>query len=76
MRGANFKMHVTFGLYLDARQGPSPTNYFNQPVVGRLGFLSFLETHLGLAKPDVSSARRVAVYSAYAERLIAACEAL
>lgn len=56
-------MHVTFGLYLDARQGPSPTNYFNQPVVGRLGFLSLLETHLGLAKPDVTSARRVAVYS-------------
>ncbi len=56
-------MHVTFGLYLDARQGPSPTNYFNQPVVGRLGLLSLLETYLGLAKPDVSSARRVAVYS-------------
>lgn len=56
-------MHVTFGLYLDARQGPSPTNYINQPVVGRLGFLSLLETYLGLAKPDVTSARRVAVYS-------------
>ena len=56
-------MPVTFGLYLDARQGPSPTNYFNQPVVGRLGFLSLLETYLGLAKPDVTSARRVAVYS-------------
>ena len=56
-------MHVTFGLYLDARQGPSPTHRFNQPVVGRLGFLSLLETYLGLAKPDVSSASRVAVYS-------------
>ena len=48
-------MHVTFGLYLDARQGPSPTHRFNQPVVGRLGFLSLLETYLGLAKPAVSS---------------------
>ena len=56
-------MHITFGLFLDARQGPSPTNYFNHPVVGRLGFLSLLETYLGLAKPDVTSARRVAVYS-------------
>ncbi|MGE0673261.1 MAG: hypothetical protein AB7O64_09410, partial [Methylibium sp.] len=56
-------MHVTFGLYLDARQGPSPTNFFNHPVAGRLGFLSLLETYLGLAAPEASNARRVAVYS-------------
>lgn len=56
-------MHVTFGLFLDARQGPSPTNFFNSPLVGRLGFLSLLETYLGLAAPEVSSAKRVAVYS-------------
>ena len=55
-------MHVTFGLNLDARQGPSPQNYFNTPVVGRLGFLSLLETYLGLAKPEVAVAQRVAVY--------------
>ena len=49
---------------LDAhRQGPSPTNFFNNPVVGRLGFLSLLETYLGLSAPQASSARRVAVYS-------------
>ena len=56
-------MHVTFGLFLDARQGPSPTNYFNNPVVGRRGFLSLLETYLGLSAPEVSEAKRVAVYS-------------
>lgn len=56
-------MHVTFGLSLDARQGPSPTNFFNTPVVGRLGFLSLLETYLGLGAPEASTARRVAVYS-------------
>lgn len=62
-RGVNFSMHVTFGLFLDARQGPSPTNFFNTPVVGRLGFLSLLETYLGLSAPEASTAKRVAVYS-------------
>lgn len=56
-------MHVTFGLFLDARQGPSPTNFFNTSVVGRLGFLSLLETYLGLSAPESSTARRVAIYS-------------
>ncbi|WP_143491611.1 MULTISPECIES: PD-(D/E)XK nuclease family protein [unclassified Pseudomonas] len=56
-------MHVTFGLFLDARQGPSPKNFFNTPVVGRLGFLSLLETYLGLSAPEASTAKRVAVYS-------------
>ncbi len=56
-------MLVTFGLFLDARQGPSTTNFFNDPVVGRLGFLSLLETYLGLSAPGASTAKRVAVYS-------------
>lgn len=56
-------MHVTFGLFLDARQGPSPTNFFNSPLVGRLGLLSLLETYLGLSAPEASFAKRVAVYS-------------
>ncbi len=55
-------MNVTFGLNLDARQGPSLQNSFNAPVVGRLGFLSLLETYLGLVKPEVAAAQRVAVY--------------
>uniref|UniRef100_UPI001981B468 hypothetical protein n=1 Tax=Pseudomonas viridiflava TaxID=33069 RepID=UPI001981B468 len=56
-------MHITFGLSLDARQGPSSTNFFNSPMVGRLGFLSLLETYLGLSAPGAPTARRVAVYS-------------
>ncbi len=56
-------MHITFGLFLDTRQGPSPTNFFNTPIVGRLGFLSLLETYLGLSAPEASKARRVAIYS-------------
>jgi len=56
-------MEITFGLYLDGRKGPSPTNHFDHPMVGRKGFLSLLETYLGLATPEVSNARRVAVYS-------------
>ncbi|QCP80914.1 hypothetical protein D0C27_03010 [Alcaligenes faecalis] len=62
-REINLSMHITFGLFLDARQGPSPTNFFNAPVVGRLGFLSLLETYLGLSAPEASKAKRVAVYS-------------
>lgn len=61
-------MHVTFGLNLDARQGPSPQNSFNAPVVGRLGFLSLLETYLGLARPEVAAAQRVAVYMGHLQR--------
>lgn len=56
-------MQVTFGLFLDARQGPSPTNHFNAPVLGRLGFLSLLETYLGLSAQEASTAKRIAVYS-------------
>ena len=61
-------MHVTFGLSLDARQGPSLQNSFNAPVVGRLGFLSLLETYLGLAKPEVAAAQRVAIYMGHLQR--------
>lgn len=56
-------MHITFGLSLDARQGPSSTNFFNSPIIASLGFLSLLETYLGLSAPGASTAKRVAVYS-------------
>ena len=65
---ASRAMHVTFGLNLDARQGPSPQSSFNAPVVGRLGFLSLLETYLGLARPEVAAAQRVAVYMGHLQR--------
>ena len=55
-------VHITFGLDLDACQGPSPEDHLARPVVGRLGMLSLLETWLGLAAPEVGHARRVAVY--------------
>ena len=62
-------MRVTFGLRLDARQGPSPQNFFSAPVVGRLGFLSLLETYLGLSAPEVSAAQRVASFLGHLRRL-------
>jgi len=55
-------MHITFGLSLDARQGPSPDNSFNAPLLGRMGFLSLLETYLGLAQPEVAAAQQVTLY--------------
>jgi hypothetical protein len=61
-------MHVTFGLSLDARQGPSPQSHFNAPIVGRLGFLSLLETYLGLSAPDIPAAQRVAVYLGFLQK--------
>lgn len=55
-------MRITFGLGLDGRQGPSRNNAFNEPVVGRMGFLGLMETYLGLSQPEVSSAHRVTSY--------------
>lgn len=62
-------MHVTFGLSLDARQGASPQNSFNAPVVGRLGLLSLLETYLGLSAPESSAAQRVASYLGHLQQV-------
>jgi len=55
-------MHVTLGLTHDSQQGPSPRSQFNAPVVGPLGFLSLLETYLGLSAPEVATAQRVATF--------------
>lgn len=55
-------MHVTFGLSLDSRQGPSRKNSLNEPVVGRMGLLELLETYLGLSRPEETLARRVTSY--------------
>src|SRR5579864_2615703 len=62
-------MQVTFGLHLDARQGPSTQDYFNAPVVGRLGLLSLLETYLGLSALELHAANRVAVYLGLLQKL-------
>jgi len=61
-------MQVTFGLRLDERQGPSDRAYFMAPIVGRMGFLGLLETYLGLARPEVSAAQRVAAYLGHLRR--------
>lgn len=55
-------MHITLGLTHDSQQGPSPRSYFNAPIVGPMGFLSLLETYLGLSTPDVAAAKRVATF--------------
>lgn len=58
-------MRITLGVHLDSRQGPSRENVFDAPVLGRLGLLDLLETHLGLARLGVSRARRVTRYLGY-----------
>lgn len=55
-------MHVTLGLKLDSRLGPSNQDTLDEPVVGPLGLLGLLETWLGLSRPDVSVAQRVTSY--------------
>jgi hypothetical protein len=55
-------MHITFGLGLDAHQGPSANAVFDAPAVGPKGFLSLLETYLGLAAPGVDPTMRIARY--------------
>ena len=55
-------MKVTFGLRLDARQGPLLESRVNEAVVGRQGLLGLLETHTGLAGPAVPRPQRVAAY--------------
>ncbi|TAL98653.1 MAG: hypothetical protein EPN73_01630 [Paraburkholderia sp.] len=55
-------MHIIFGLGLDSRRGPSSENSFNEPTLGPMGLLGLLETYLGMARPEVSVARRVTGY--------------
>jgi hypothetical protein len=62
-------MHVTFGLSLDARQGPSTENFFSRPTVGPLGLLSLLETFLGLSAPEISKTKRVTIYLGLLQKL-------
>ncbi len=62
-------MRVTFGLRLDERQGPLDQSLFAAPILGRLGLLGLLETHLGLAGPDTPRAQRVAAYLGHLRRL-------
>jgi hypothetical protein len=55
-------MRITFSLHATAWNGPRSRSHLGEPVVGRMGFLSLLEVHLGLSGPPVVGARRVAAY--------------
>ena len=61
-------MHVTFGLRLDERQGPSSQDFFMAPHVGRQGFLGLLENYLGLSGPVTPQAERVTAYLGFLNR--------
>ncbi|WP_153135333.1 PD-(D/E)XK nuclease family protein [Paraburkholderia agricolaris] len=61
-------MHIILGLSLDSRLGPSRKDALDQPVVGPMGLLGFLETWLGLSRPEVSAAQRVASYLGHLHR--------
>lgn len=53
---------VTLGQCVDAWHGPGSRSWLAAPVLGRSGFLSLLETHLGLTAPPVHAAVRVTAY--------------
>lgn len=55
-------MKITFSLHATAWNGPGSRSHLGEPVLGRAGFLSLLEVHLGLSGPPVVGARRVAAY--------------
>lgn len=55
-------MRVTFGMHIGAWHGPATISHLGAPIRSRPGFLSLLETHLGLTGAPVSNARRVAAY--------------
>jgi len=55
-------MHITLGLNMDSRQGPSRKDSLGEPVLGPMGLLGLLETYLGLSRPEVSAAHRVTSY--------------
>jgi hypothetical protein len=53
---------VRFGLTLDGQSGWTPRDAIGESTLGPLGFLSMLETHLGLLRAPVSEAERVVQY--------------
>jgi hypothetical protein len=61
-------MHIILGLNLDNRLGPSRQDALDQPVVGPMGLLGFLETWLGLSRPELSAAQRVTSYLGHLRR--------
>ncbi|HTO56249.1 MAG TPA: PD-(D/E)XK nuclease family protein, partial [Pseudomonadales bacterium] len=55
---------IRFGLHLDGLQPQRPATALGEVTLGPLGFLNVLETQLGLAPPEVSSADVLMAYRA------------
>lgn len=55
-------MKITFGLHLDGQRSWRRQNRLGHATVGPLGFISLLETFLGLPKPMASEGERILQY--------------
>jgi hypothetical protein len=55
-------MHINFGLHLDGQRGWHPVNRLGHQTLGPLGFLTALETHLGLLRDQPSQSERIVQY--------------
>ena len=55
-------MHINFGLHLDGQHGWHPSNRLGHQVIGPLGFLTALETQLGLLRDHPSQSERIVQY--------------
>lgn len=53
---------ITFGLHLDGQRATQPGNTLGESTLGPLGFLTFLETQLGLLALYPSQAERIVQY--------------
>lgn len=61
--------HITFGLHLDGQRPTPSANALGTSLVGPLGFLSILETQLGLSALHPSQAERIVQYQDCLRRL-------
>jgi hypothetical protein len=55
-------MNIHFGLHLDGQRGSHPSNRLGQQTLGPLGFLTMLETQLGLLRDHPSQSERIVQY--------------
>lgn len=53
---------ITFGLHLDGQRSTQPSDSLGVSIVGPLGFLNILETHLGQTALHPSQAERIIQY--------------
>jgi len=60
--------NVNFGLHLDGQHGRHPSNQLGHQTVGPLGFLTTLETQLGLLRDHPSQSERIVQYRNCLER--------